>query len=210
MARLIYSATASLDGYINDAQGGFDFAAPDAEVHAFVNDREREIGTYLLGRRVYDVMTYWDTAPVDDVPGAEGGPAEAAEAAEAAIMADYARIWRRIDKVVYSRSLDTVTADRTRLERDFDPEAVRALKEAAHRDLSVGGAELAGQALAAGLVDLLRVYMVPVVVGGGTRLLPDGLQLELELVDQHRFTDGTVHLLYAVENRGAETDGGRG
>ncbi|MET4583147.1 dihydrofolate reductase [Conyzicola nivalis] len=197
MARLIYSATASLDGYINDAQGAFDFTAPDAEVHAFVNDREREIGTYLLGRRVYDVMTYWDTAPVDDVPSGEGGPAEGAEAA---IMADYARIWRRIDKVVYSRSLDTVTADRTRLERDFDPEAVRALKEAAHRDLSVGGAELAGQALAAGLVDLLRVYIVPVVVGGGTRLLPDGLHLELELVDQHRFTDGTVHLLYAVEN----------
>ena len=191
MARLIYSATASLDGYINDAQGGFDFAAPDAEVHAFVNDREREIGTYLLGRRVYDVMTYWDTAPVDELPDEPG---------DAAIMADYARVWRRIDKVVYSRSLETVTADRTRLERDFDPEAVRALKDAANRDLSVGGAELAGQALAAGLVDLLRVYIAPVVVGGGTRLLPDGLQLELELVDQHRFTNGTVYLLYAVKN----------
>jgi dihydrofolate reductase len=196
MARLIYSATASLDGYINDAQGGFDFAAPDAEVHAFVNDREREIGTYLLGRRVYDVMTYWDTAPVDAPPAESGG---GSAAAEAAIMADYARIWGQIDKVVYSRSLETVTADRTRLERDFEPEAVRALKGAAHRDLSIGGAELAGQALAAGLVDLLRVYIAPVVVGGGTRLLPDGLHLELELVDQHRFTDGTVYLLYAVE-----------
>jgi len=197
MARLIYSATASLDGYINDARGGFDFAAPDAEVHAFVNDREREIGTYLLGRRVYDVMTYWDTAPVDEEPRGGSGPAEAAEAA---IMADYARIWRGIDKVVYSRSLDTVTADRTRLERQFDPAAVRELKATADRDLSVGGAELAGQALAAGLVDLLRVYIVPVAVGGGTRLLPDGLRLGLELVDQHRFTDGTVHLLYAVDN----------
>jgi dihydrofolate reductase len=199
MARLIYSATASLDGYINDARGGFDFTAPDAEVHAFVNDREREVGTYLLGRRVYDVMTYWDTAPVDAPPAESGDAGGEAEAAEAAIMADYARIWQQIDKVVYSRSLETVTADRTRLERHFDPDAVRALKDAAHRDLSVGGAELAGQALAAGLVDLVRVYIAPVVVGGGTRLLPDGLQLELELVDQHRFTNGTVYLLYAVK-----------
>ena len=194
MARLIYSATASLDGYINDAQGGFDFAAPDAEVHAFVNDREREIGTYLLGRRVYDVMTYWDTAPVDEPP------ADSADAGDAAVMADYARVWRQIDKIVYSRSLETVTADRTRLEREFDPDAVRALTTTADRDVSIGGAELAGQALAAGLVDLLRVYIAPVVVGGGTRLLPEGLQLDLQLVDQHRFTNGTVYLLYAVKS----------
>ena len=194
MARLIYSATASLDGYINDAQGGFDFAAPDAEVHAFVNDREREIGTYLLGRRVYDVMTYWDTAPVDEPP------VDSADAGDAAVMADYARVWRQIDKIVYSRSLETVTADRTRLEREFDPDAVRALTTTADRDVSIGGAELAGQALAAGLVDLLRVYIAPVVVGGGTRLLPEGLQLDLQLVDQHRFTSGTVYLLYAVKS----------
>jgi dihydrofolate reductase len=192
MARLVYSATASLDGYINDAQGGFDFAAPDAEVHAFVNDREREIGTYLLGRRVYDVMTYWDTAPVDEPP------VDSADAGDAAVMADYARVWRQIDKIVYSRSRETVTADRTRLEREFDPDAVRALTTTAERDVSIGGAELAGQALAAGLVDLLRVYIAPVVVGGGTRLLPDGLQLDLQLVDEHRFTNGTVYLLYAV------------
>jgi len=183
MARLIYSATASLDGYINDAQGGFDFAAPDAEVHAFVNDREREIGTYLLGRRVYDVMTYWDTAPVDELSPAE---------------ADYARIWRQIDKVVYSHTLDKVAAPRTRLEREFDAAEVLALSSEAGRDVSVGAAGLAGRALAAGIVDVLQVYIVPAVVGAGTRMLPEGLRLDLELVDEHRFANGTVYLQYAV------------
>ena len=183
MARLIYSATASLDGYINDPQRGFDFTAPNAEVHAFVNERERAIGSYLLGRRVYEVMTYWDSAPVDELSPAE---------------AEYARVWKQIDKIVYSRTLDAVSADRTRLERQFDPATVRALKTETSRDLSIGAADLAGQALAAGLVDLLQVYIVPFVVGGGTRLLPEGLQLELELVDEQRFTNGTVYLLYAV------------
>lgn len=185
MARLIYSATTSLDGYINDAHGDFDFTAPDAEVHAFVNDRERDVGTYLLGRRMYDVMRFWDTAPVAEL---------------SAVEADYAGIWSRIDKVVYSRTPAAGPAARTRFETRFEPAAVRALKAQSSSDLSIGGADVGGQALAAGLVDVLRVYIVPEVVGAGTRLLPDGLRLGLELVDETRFANGTVHLQYAVTN----------
>ena len=179
MARLIYTAIASLDGYVADEDGRFDWAAPDEEVHAFVNDLERPIGTYLCGRRLYEVMVFWET--IDD---------------DAPVMRDYAQIWRAAEKIVYSRTLETVSSARTRLERDFDPGAVRELKAATERDLSVGGAELAAQAIRAGLVDECRLFLTPIVVGGGTRALPDGVRWKLELLDEHRFGNGVVHLHY--------------
>jgi dihydrofolate reductase len=186
MAKLIYSALASLDGYTADVDGNFDWAAPDEDVHAFVNDLERPIGTYLLGRRMYDVMTYWETA--DTLPD------------QSAIEQDYARIWKAADKVVYSRTLDAVSGERTRIERDFDPDAVRQMKESADSDISVGGPELAAEALRAGLVDELQLFLNPVVVGGGTRALPDQVGLQLQLLDEHRFANGVVYLKYRVGN----------
>jgi dihydrofolate reductase len=179
MGKLVYSAIASLDGYVNDADGNFDWAAPDAEVHAFVNDQERPIGTYLYGRRMYETMAVWET--MDDPEP---------------LMRDYAQIWRAADKVVVSRTLDEVSTPRTRLERELDPEAVRALK--AHGDVSVGGPNLAAGALRAGLVDELHLFLNPVVVGGGTAALPDGLRAELELVGERRFANGVVHVHYRV------------
>lgn len=184
MARLIYSAIASLDGYVADTDGGFTWAAPDAQVHAFVNDRERPIGTYLYGRAMYEVMSYWATAPTTGE-----GPA---------VERDFAGIWQAADKVVYSRTLDAPTTPRTRLEREFDAEAVRALVAGADRDVTVGGPHLAGQALAAGLVDEVHLYLTPVIVGGGTRALPDGVRLDLRLLDERRFDGGVVHLHYAT------------
>jgi dihydrofolate reductase len=183
VARLVYSAIASLDGYVVDADGSFDWAAPDEEVHAFVNDLERPIGTYLYGRRMYEVMRFWETAPTHPDPGA---------APDAA--ADFAELWQAADKVVYSTSLAAVPTTRTRLERTFDPGAVRELVAAADRDVSVGGPTLAAAALGAGLVDELHLFLVPTVVGGGTRALPDDVRLDLELVDEHRFAGGVVHL----------------
>jgi dihydrofolate reductase len=181
MARLLYSAITSLDGYIADADGRFDWAAPGEEVHAFVNDLERPVGTYLYGRRMYDVMRVWET--MDDPEP---------------VMRDYAEIWRAADKVVYSTTLDAPTTARTRVERAFDPEAVRALKAGARRDLSIGGAGLAAHALAAGLVDEVSLFLNPIVVGGGTRALPDGVRLPLELADERRFAGGVVYLRYAA------------
>jgi dihydrofolate reductase len=183
MARLIYSAIASLDGYINDEAGRFDWSAPDEEVHAFVNDQERPIGTYLYGRRMYDVMQVWATMATDGEPAA---------------MRDYAEIWRAADKFVYSRTLEEPRTPRTRIEREFDPSAVRALKDAAAADLSIGGSELAGHALRAGLVDEVGLFLSPVVVGGGTPALPAGLRLGLELIDERRFANGVVHVRYAT------------
>ncbi|HEY2792445.1 MAG TPA: dihydrofolate reductase family protein [Micromonosporaceae bacterium] len=184
MASLIYSALGSLDGYTVDRNGNFDWAAPTPEVHAFVNDMERPIGTYLYGRRMYETMVYWQTASTGD-----DEPAEAV---------DYARIWQAADKIVYSTTLDAVSSPRTRLERAFDPDAVRRLKAEADRDLSVGGPGLAAQALAAGLVDECHLYLSPIVVGGGTPALPDGLRCELDLLDQHRFGNGVMYLRYRV------------
>jgi dihydrofolate reductase len=181
MAKLIYSAIASLDGYIADAGGKFDWARPDEEVHAFVNDRERPIGTYLYGRRMYETMVAWET--MDDPEP---------------VMRDYAQLWRAADKVVYSRTLAEVASARTRLERAFAPEAVQALKRDATRDLGVGGAELAAEALRAGLVDDVQLYLNPVVVGGGKRALPDGVRIDLELLEEHRFGNGVVHVHYRV------------
>jgi dihydrofolate reductase len=184
MAKLIYSAIASLDGYTVDDNGNFDWAAPDEEVHAFVNDDERPIGTHLLGRRMYETMVYWASAPT----GAD----------QPAVTADFARIWQAADKIVYSSTLDAVSSARTRLERTFDPDAVRKLIAAADRDVGIGGPGLAAHALAAGLVDECHLYLTPVVVGGGTRALPSGLRLTLELLDERRFGSGVVYLRYRV------------
>jgi dihydrofolate reductase len=181
MARLIYAAITSLDGYVADEDGNFDWAAPDEEVHAFVNDLERPVGTHLYGRRMYEVMAVWET--IDD---------------PAPVMRDYAEIWRAADKVVYSKTLDAVPTPRTRLERDFDPEAVRQLKAAATSDLSIGGPELAGQAIEAGLVDEIHVFVTPIVVGGGTPSLPNNVRVNLELLDQRAFDSGVAHLHYGV------------
>ena len=183
MAKLIYSAIASLDGYIADADGSFDWAAPDEEVHAFVNDLERPIGTYLYGRRMYEVMVAWETMPTDDD--------------QPPVLRDYAQIWRAADKIVYSTTLESVSSARTRIERDFDPEAVRQWKATAVRDITVSGPDLAAQAIKAGLVDECHLFLTPIVVGGGTAVLPDHVRLELELLDEHRFAGGVVHLHYS-------------
>jgi dihydrofolate reductase len=179
MGRLIYTAIASLDGHVVDADGSFDWAAPDEEVHAFVNDQEREVGTYLLGRRMYEVLVAWES--MDD---------------EAPVMRDYAQIWRSADKLVYSSTLDEVRSARTRLERRFEPGAVRRLVAEAGTDVSIGGPTLAAHAIRAGLVDEFQLYVTPVVVGGGTSWLPDDVRLDLSLVDEHRFANGVVHLRY--------------
>jgi dihydrofolate reductase len=181
MAKLIYSAITSLDAYIADQDGNFDWAEPDEEVHTFVNDLERSAGTYLYGRRMYEVMVAWETLALDDQPP---------------FMRDYAEIWQAADKIVYSRTLETISSARTRIERAFDPEAVRQMKTSAERDLLVGGPNLAAQAMEAGLVDEWHLFVSPVVVGGGTRYLPDDVSLDLELVDERRFAGGMVHLRY--------------
>ena len=182
MAKLIYSAITSLDGYVADENGNFDWAAPGEEVHAFVNDLERPVGTYLYGRRMYEVMRYWETAPTSG----EVAP----------VMRDYAEIWQAANKIVFSKTLEEVFTARTRIEHDFDPEAIRQLKASAERDITVGGSELAGQAIKAGLVDELHVFLTPVVVGGGNQALPNGVRVTLELLDERRFGNGVVHLQY--------------
>ena len=186
MARLVYSVLTSLDGYVVDADGRFDWAAPDEEVHTFVNDQERTVGTYLYGRRMYDVMSVWQDMAPDDDPG------------DSAVTRDFAGIWRAADKVVFSRTLDEVRTPRTRLEHDFDPGQVRELVATADRDVSVGGPTLAAAAIRAGLVDELHQFLNPVVVGGGTSWLPDGVRLDLELLDERRFRGGVVHLHHRV------------
>jgi dihydrofolate reductase len=184
MAKLIYGMLASLDGYIEDESGGFDWAEPDEETHRFVNDLERQVGTHLYGRRLYETMVFWETAhTLSDAPPH---------------ILDYAEIWQGSEKVVYSRTLVEASSARTRVERDFEPEAVRELKAGADSDLAVGGAELAAQALRAGLVDEIQLYVAPVVVGGGKRALADGLRVQLELLDECRFAGGMVFLRYAV------------
>jgi dihydrofolate reductase len=184
MAKLMYQAIASLDGYVEDAQGNFDWAAPDSEVHAFVNDLERPIGTYLYGRRMYETMVFWETLST--------GGDESAEAR------DFAEIWRSAEKIVYSRSLQTVSSAKTRIEHDLDPDAVRRLKETSRADITIGGAELAGRALALGLVDECHLFLGPIVVGGGRRALPDNVRTQLELLDERRFQNGVVYLRYRI------------
>lgn len=182
MGRLVYAAITSLDGYTADAGGDFSWSMPDAEVHAAVNDLERGVGTYLYGRRMYEVMAAWETMDVG-----EGAPPE---------LRDYAQLWRATDKVVYSRTLDAVTTPRTRLERAFDPSAVRALVDASADDVSIGGAELAAEAIRAGLVDEWHQFLSPVIVGGGKHWLPRDVRVDLALVGERRFANGVVHVHY--------------
>ena len=184
MAKLIYPALASLDGYIEDDDGRFDWAEPDEEVHAFVNDLERPIGTHLYGRRLYETMAAWETDP----SLAEHSP----------VSRDYAQVWQAADKIVYSSTLPAPTTTKTRLERHFDVRVVHDLKVAAGRDLLVGGPNLAGQALAAGLIDELVLFVWPVILGGRNRALPTDTRADLSLIDEHRFGNGVVHLRYRV------------
>jgi dihydrofolate reductase len=184
MAKLTYTAITSLDGYIEDEHGGFDWAEPDDEVHAFVNDLERPVGTHLYGRRLYEVMVAWERP--DDFAG------------DSPIMRDYAAVWQAADKVVYSRTLDRVSSARTRLERDFDPDAVRTLVGRADAEVAVGGPELAAAAFRAGLVEECRLFVNPVLVGGGKPALPRGVRAGTELLDEHRFSSGVVYLRYRI------------
>jgi dihydrofolate reductase len=182
VAQLIYSTIASLDGYVADADGKFEWAAPDEEVHAFVNDLERPLGTYLYGRRMYETMVAWETME--------------AEPDLAPAMRDFTEIWRAAEKVVYSTTLEAAASAKTRIEREFDPEAVRRMKARADRDISVGGPGLAAAAIRAGLVDELRLLIAPIVVGAGNSYLPGDLRWRLDLIDQRRFGNGTAYLHY--------------
>jgi dihydrofolate reductase len=187
MAKLIYPTIASLDGYVADKDGKFDWAEPDEQVHTFINDLERPAGTHLYGRRLYEVLVAWETmdARPDQPP----------------FILDFAKIWQAAEKIVYSRTLDAVTSARTRIEREFDPEAVRELKATSERDLLEGGPELAAQAIRAGLVDEYQLFLAPVVVGGGKRALPDGVRVDLELHDERRFASGFVFLRYGTRDQ---------
>jgi dihydrofolate reductase len=187
MAKLIYSGICSLDGYVADKDGDFSWARPDDELHAFVNELERPIGTYLYGRRMYETMVFWETA---EVPPGQCDPAS-----------DYVDIWRAAEKVIFSRTLERASSAKTRIEREFDPEEIRRLVGDADRDLSIGGSELAGEAITAGLVDEYHLFINPIVVGGGTAALPSGARVELELADQRRFASGVIHVHYRSRGR---------
>jgi dihydrofolate reductase len=183
MAKLISSAITSLDGYIADEDGNFDWAEPPEDAHAFINDLTRPVGTYLYGRRMYETMLYWETAhTVADHP----------------VEQDYAQIWQAAEKVVYSNTLETVSSARTRIERAFDPDAIRQMKASAERDISVGGPDLAAQAFGAGLVDECHLFVAPIVVGGGKPALPKGVRVKLELLDERSFGNGMVYLRYGT------------
>ena len=185
MAKLIYSSITSFDGYVADEDGNFAWSMPSDEVHAFVNDLERPIGTYLYGRRMYDVMKVWETPEAFDNPPPT--------------MLDYAGIWQSAEKIVYSTTLTDVSTARTHIVAEFDADAIRELKVSSQRDISIGGPHLAAQAIRAGLVDEFHMFLSPVVIGGGNQSLPDNVRLELELLDQHRFPNGVVHLHYRSE-----------
>lgn len=181
MAKLIYSAITSLDGYTADKQGNFDWAEPDQEVFRFVNDLERPVGAYLYGRRMYEVMFLWETMDVSNQPS---------------YVRDFAELWRAADKIVFSRTLEKPSSAKTRIERDFEPAAIRQMKARADQDISVGGPHLASQAIKAALVDEIHLMINPIIVGGGTQALPDDVRLQLELVVERRFANGVVHLHY--------------
>jgi len=186
MAKLVYAAITSLDGYIEDPSGNFDWAMPDEEVHAFVNDLERPCGTYLYGRRMYEVMAGWET--MHTLPN------------QSPIALDFAQLWQAADKVVYSTTLEQVSSAKTRIERDFDPEAIRRMKASAGSDITIGGPELAGQALKAGVVDEIHLIVSPIIIGGGKPSLPNDLRLRLELLGERRFGNGVVHLHYRTHS----------
>ena len=189
MADLIYSAISSLDGYIEDREGKFDWSAPDEEVHRFINDLERAAGTYLLGRRMYETMMVWETDPN--------------LAADSPLMRDYAEMWQAANKIVYSRTLATASTRQTQLERTFDPEAIRQLKESTDQDILIGGPELAAHAFRAGLVDECQLFLTPIIIGGGKPALPDDVRLELELLEERRFGSGVVFLRYRIRQGSA-------
>jgi dihydrofolate reductase len=184
VAKLSYTAIMSLDGYVADEKGKWDWAQPDEEVHSFVNELERPVGTHLYGRRLYEVMRAWEDPSLI--------------AGQPRFMHDYAEIWQAADKIVYSKTLEDVSTARTRIERAFDPEAVRELKANAAREISVGGPELAAQAISAGLVDDFHFFLAPAVVGGGKRALPDGVRLDARLLGERRFRSSVVYLRYRV------------
>ena len=185
MAKLLYVMNASLDGYIADEDGNIDWAVPDEEFFSFVNDLHRPVGTYLYGRRLYELMAVWETDP--------------AAAAQSPGTREFAALWQAADKVVYSRTLEAASTTRTRIERGFDPEAVRRLKAAAERDFTVGGPALGAHAITAGLVDEHHLFVWPVVVGGGKPFFPDRVRLRLELLDERRFGNGVVYLRYRTQ-----------
>jgi dihydrofolate reductase len=189
MAHLIYSAISSLDGYIEDPDGQFDWAAPDEEVHGFINNLERTAGTHLYGRRMYEMLMVWETDPN--------------LAAESPLLRDFAEIWQAADKIVYSRTLETVSTRKTQLERIFSPEAIRRLKETVEQDILIGGPELAAHAFRAGLIDECQLFLIPMIVGGGKSALPDNVRLELELLEERRFGGGVVYLRYRTKQAGA-------
>jgi dihydrofolate reductase len=184
MAKLIYAAITSLDGYIEDKDDQFGWAAPDEEVHAFINDLERPVGTYLYGRRMYETLVYWETAHT--LPD------------QSAVSQDFTKLWQAAEKIVYSTTLQQVASTRTRIEREFDPEAVHQLKATATHDITVGGPDLAGQAIKLGLVDEIQLFLNPVIVGGGKPALPSDVRLNLELLDLRRFGGGVTYLQYRV------------
>ena len=185
MAHLIYSAISSLDGYTEDKDGKFDWAAPDEEVHRFINNLERAVGTHLYGRRMYESMSVWETDPN--------------LAAESPLMRDFAEIWQAADKIVYSRTLEAVSTRKTQIERNFNPEAIRQLTEAVEHDLLIGGPELAAHAFRSGLIDECHLFLTPIIVGGGKQGLPDNVRFELELLEERRFGSGVVFLRYRVK-----------
>lgn len=182
MAKLIYSVITSLDGYNEDEHGNFDWSAPDDEVHQYINDLERSNGTYLLGRRTYETMRVWDS--------------DAAFIDESPIYRDFASIWQAAEKIIYSKTLDHVSARKTRIEREFNPDAVRRMKDTASSDLMIGGPQLAASAFKAGLIDVVHLFLAPVIVGGGKKAFPEGVLLPLTLVESRRFASGMVHLRY--------------
>ncbi len=183
MSKLIYSAIQSLDGYVADANGEFEWGEPDEEVHAYINDLVRPVGTYLYGRRLYEVMVAWETLDLTDQPEH---------------MKDFAQIWRGAEKIVYSTTLDRISSARTRIERNFDPSAAQEIKVSAERDLTVGGPDLAAHAFSAGLVDECKLFVAPIAVGGGKQSLPDNVRVKLQLIDERRFGNGMVYLHYRL------------
>jgi len=182
MAHLIYTANSSLDGYIEDKHGKFDWTTPNEEYFRFITNLIRADGTHLYGRRMYESMMVWETDPnlADQSP----------------LMRDFAQVWQAADKIVYSRTLEAVSTRKTQIERNFDPEAIRRLKESVEQDIHIGGAELAAQAFRSGLIDECHLFLIPIIVGGGKPALPDNVRLELELLDERRFGNGEVYLRY--------------
>ncbi|WP_379127250.1 dihydrofolate reductase family protein [Paenibacillus sp. sgz500958] len=184
MSKLIYATNVSLDGYTEDEQGNLGWGISDDETYAFWSDFQRTIGTYLYGRRMYEMMVYWETA------NAGGDQPE--------VKQEFAQIWRAAEKIVYSRTLQAVSSAKTKIEREFDSDAIRRLKESSGADITIGGPELAGQAMSAGLIDECHLLVNPIILGGGKRAFPDNLSMRLELLGERRFRSGVVHLHYRV------------